>query len=120
MLMPIRSSVPETWRNNALAGRDWFTAFMMRNKKLSRCTPDATSLGRASSFNHHDVDKFFNNLETVMKTHKFEPSSISNVDETGVTTVQHPNKIVAQKGSKPVGKLTSAERGALDYCCLCS
>ncbi|XP_046666483.1 MFS-type transporter clz9-like [Homalodisca vitripennis] len=36
---------------------------------------------------------------------------IWNIDETGVQTVQRPNKIVAQKGVRQVGKATSAERG---------
>ncbi|KAG5876037.1 hypothetical protein JTB14_002978 [Gonioctena quinquepunctata] len=35
------------------------------------------------------------------------------MDEIGVTTVQRPNKIVAQKGIKRVGAATSAERGRL-------
>jgi hypothetical protein len=32
-------------------------------------------------------------------------------DETGVKTVQRPSKIVAEKGTRQVGKATSAERG---------
>ena len=32
------------------------------------------------------------------------------MDETGVTNVQKPGKIIASKGVKQVGKLTSAER----------
>ncbi|KAF0765830.1 DDE-1 domain-containing protein [Aphis craccivora] len=35
------------------------------------------------------------------------------VDETGITTVQNPFKIVAQKGKKQIGAITSAERGTL-------
>lgn len=35
------------------------------------------------------------------------------MDETGVTTVQKPNKVVARKGLKQVGAITSAERGTL-------
>lgn len=36
-----------------------------------------------------------------------------NVDETGCSTVQKIKKIVAQKGRKQVGFMTSAERGSL-------
>ena len=36
-----------------------------------------------------------------------------NLDETGVTTVQRPCKIMAEKGVKQVGSATSAERGNL-------
>ncbi|KAK1885056.1 DNA-directed RNA polymerase II subunit RPB1 [Dissostichus eleginoides] len=35
------------------------------------------------------------------------------MDETGVTTVQNPGEIVARKGTKQVGSVTSAERGTL-------
>ncbi|GFS23508.1 tigger transposable element-derived protein [Elysia marginata] len=35
------------------------------------------------------------------------------MEETGITTVQRPDKIVARKGTKQVGKMTSADRGTL-------
>jgi len=35
------------------------------------------------------------------------------MDETGITTVQTPNKIVARRGVKQIGRIVSAERGAL-------
>ena len=35
------------------------------------------------------------------------------MNETGVTTVQKPSKVVARKGFKQVGAITSAERGTL-------
>lgn len=35
------------------------------------------------------------------------------MDETGVTTVHKPDKVVAQRGHKQVGSLTSGERGTL-------
>jgi hypothetical protein len=45
---------------------------------------------------------------------------VFNVDETGVTTVPgKPTRIVALKGRKQVGRLTSAERGQLCTVELC-
>lgn len=35
------------------------------------------------------------------------------MDETWITTVQKPNKIVARRGFKQIGSITSAERGTL-------
>ena len=35
------------------------------------------------------------------------------MDETGVTTVQKSNHVVARRGSKQVGAMTSGERGTL-------
>ena len=45
--------------------------------------------------------------------HTYEPQDIYNVDETGVTTVQRPDKVVARRGTRQVGAVTSAERGTL-------
>lgn len=53
-----------------------------------------------------------------MRRYKFQPHQIYNVDETGVTTVQKPDKVIAPRGSKQVGQITSAERGTLvTVCC---
>ncbi|XP_065668147.1 uncharacterized protein LOC136088370 [Hydra vulgaris] len=41
----------------------------------------------------------------------FEPSNIWNCDETGITTVHVPPKILAPNSKKQVGSVTSAERG---------
>lgn len=58
---------------------------------------------------------------TIMKIHpKFsEGSPIYNLDETGVTTVQSPKKVIAEKGVKRLNKVTSGERGVLvTVCCI--
>jgi len=49
-----------------------------------------------------------------MDVKHFSPTRIFNVDETGLTTVQgKPSKIIALRGKKQVGVITSAERGQL-------
>ena len=35
------------------------------------------------------------------------------MDETGVTTVRKPDKIIGRRGTKQTGAITSAERGTL-------
>jgi len=52
--------------------------------------------------------------------HNFAPQNIYNVDETGMTTVQGTgSKIMAMKGRRQVGCLTSAERGQLVTVVVC-
>lgn len=46
-----------------------------------------------------------------MEKYKFPPNRTYNVGESGLSTVQKPGRILARKGQKQVGKLTSAERG---------
>lgn len=55
----------------------------------------------------------FDNLGKVMDVHKFECQDIYNLDQTGCTTVQEPDNVVAEQGVKQVGSITSAERGRL-------
>lgn len=102
---------PNSWKTNKMAGKDWLTAFLKRNPKLSIRKPEATSLGRATSFNKTNVGRFFDKLAAVLDRHKFTVSTIWNVDETGVSTVCRPSKIVAAKGKRNIGSITSAERG---------
>nr|XP_022910815.1 uncharacterized protein LOC111421852 [Onthophagus taurus] len=88
---------PGTWDENEMADEEWFRSFMNRNPSLSVRVAQATSLPRATSFNKTNVEAFYDNLQTVMDRHTYEPQDIYNVDETGVTTVQKPDKVVARR-----------------------
>lgn len=95
-------------------GRDWLNGFLRRHPQIALRTPEATSAARARGFNKVSVGKFFDILESAFDKHHFAPNNIYNVDETGMTTVQGKgSKILALKGRRQVGCLTSAERGQL-------
>ncbi|KAB0794133.1 hypothetical protein PPYR_13753 [Photinus pyralis] len=109
--------IPATWDVKKIAGRDWARSFMDRNSCLSLRNPEPTSLARSTAFNKHTVSTFFAKLKTVIEKHGFTPENIWNLDETGVTTVHRPSKIIGPKGAKQVAKVTSGERGQLVTVC---
>ncbi|KAH0814052.1 hypothetical protein GEV33_008738 [Tenebrio molitor] len=92
------------WNEHKSAGRDWLLGFMDRNKDLSLRQLEATSLGRSTSFNKHNVGMFFKNLKFILDKHKFSAENIFNLDETGCTTVHKPSRVIAMKGQKQVGQ----------------
>lgn len=96
-----------------MAGQDWFSSFMKRHPDLSIRSAQPTSLSRATSFNRTNVERFFKKLGDVIEKHGLDGNDIWNVDETGVTTVQTPDRIIARRGVKQVGAMTSGERGVL-------
>lgn len=108
-------------KEKKIAGKDWFQAFKRRHPQLTLRKPEATSLGRINGFNEESIKIFFNNVEKVFEKHNFPPHRIYNVDETGITTVQIPTKIIAEKGVKQLGKAVSYERGRnITVCCAVS
>lgn len=101
-------------------GKDWLRGFLLRNPQISLRRPEPTSLNRVLAFNRQDVNLFYDNLEEVVEKYKFEPHRIFNVDETGISGVHKPSRILAQKGRKQVGAITSGERGqnTTIVCCI--
>lgn len=113
-----KTNMPDNWIQNKVASKDWIRGFLNRQSQLSIRTPEATSLSRATSFNKTNVRDFFENLRTVFGRYQLGPEAIYNIDETGLTTVQRTQRVIAPKGTKQVGQATSAERGSLvTVCC---
>ena len=54
-----------------------------------------------------------------MNKHAYSPSRVFNMDETAVSTVMDPPKVVSKKGSRRVGLVTSAERGQNSTAVVC-
>lgn len=112
--------IPETWETNKMAGIEWMRSFLRRNPTLSLRTPEGCSLARATSFNQHNVNKFFDNLYNVMRRNErfSDGTRIYNLDETSTVTVQKSAKVISAKGVKQVNKVTSGEKGVLVTTCV--
>lgn len=66
-----------------------------------------------------DVDKYFSLLRTELEKINFDPSQTFDVDETGISVVQHrATKVVSSKGKQQVYKLISAESGVTVVTCM--
>ena len=101
------------------AGKDWLYGFLKRYPGLSLRSPEPTSLSRAIGFRKTEVDKFYNNLENVLTKEHIPATDVYNCDEVGMSSVQKPQKILAKKGKKQVGKIVSGEKGETTTALVC-
>jgi len=99
-------------KEKGLAGKKWMRLFMKRQSSLALRQPEATSYARATGFNRPAVHQFFTLLTEVVDKHGLDGSRIYNCDESGMKTVQQQHsKVIAVRGKKQVGSITSSERG---------
>ena len=61
--------------------------------------------------NKNAVSRYFHNLEKLISEQSFASNQIYNCDESGLTCVHKPVKVIAKKGKRVVPSITSAERG---------
>ncbi|XP_033103547.1 uncharacterized protein LOC117106295 [Anneissia japonica] len=95
------------------AGYDWLKGFQKRNAHLSIRKPEALSAQRAKSMNEVAVGRYFKLLGDILDklNIKDKVAPIWNCDESGLSSVHRPPKILATKGKKQVHSKTSGERG---------
>ncbi|XP_026746589.1 jerky protein homolog-like [Trichoplusia ni] len=105
---------PET----KLAGWKWYYKFLKTHPQISLRTPEPTCMARCKGFNKKTVMEFFDKYEALLDEGKFTAQQIYNVDETGLSTVHKPQKVLALKGKHQVGAVTSGDRG-LNTTCIC-
>ncbi|XP_039294504.1 jerky protein-like [Nilaparvata lugens] len=117
-----RNCIPHVFNEESrIAGKKWYYNFMKRHKDISLREPQATSLARAQGFSKENVNEFFVLLRKTVEENKIDATSIFNIDETGVSTVQNKcQKVIAEKGKRAVGSISSGERGVNTTVVCCS
>ena len=95
------------------AGRAWFDGFRSRHPKLTLRSTQSLSHARASSANQEIIGDYFGKLAAVCAKLNLltKPMQIYNMDETGVTVVHKPGKVVTEVGRRNVWAVTSGEKG---------
>ena len=96
------------------AGHAWFEGFQRRHPKLTICSPQALACNTAICANNREtVDEFFGKLGSVYGQLNLITKSmlIYNCDETGISVVHKPGKVIAELGHRNMYTVTSAERG---------
>ena len=98
---------------NDKAGRGWFDGFRARHPQLTIRLPQPLSHCRALCSNRETIDHFFGKLGALYGRPNLiaKPMQIFNADETGVSIVHKPGKVVTEVGRRNVYAVTSAERG---------
>ena len=97
---------------NGAAGRAWFEGFKSRHPNLTLRIAQPLSYCRAIAANKEIIQDFFAKLGAVCARLNLltKPMQIFNVDETGISIVHKPGKVVTELGRKNVWSVTSAEK----------
>ena len=103
-------AIPDVWRKEGMATREWYYGYMFRHPKLALKAPEGMSLARAIAFNRVNVEVFFKAYVEAVERHSFMPARIFNLDESGLSTVMKPCKVVCERG-RPVASQVARERG---------
>ena len=109
-----KMNIDHPWNaQEMMAGKDWFTNFLKRNKDISLRKPQSLSKARAEGMSKKAVEDFFCLLKDVYVNTNIsdKPHLIFNMDESGIPLNNSPSKIVAPKGAREIVKLSSVERG---------
>jgi len=95
------------------ADRAWFEGFMRRHPKLTVRSPQPLSYCRALCSNKDTITDFFGKLGAIYGRLNLisKPMQIYNCDESGVTVVFKPNKVVAELGKRNGYAISAAKGG---------
>lgn len=95
------------------AGRSWFDGFRKRHPQLTLRVPQPLSYCHALCSNEEIIKDFFSKLGALYGKLDLisKPSQVYNMDESGISVVHKPGKVLAELGRRNVHSITSAEKG---------
>ena len=88
--------IPNSWVAAKKAGSDWLSGFMKRHPNLTLRTPESTSLSRATSFNRHNVNAFYDKYESVLQRDGFTPDKIGTLMRLAAPQYRSQEKLLLQ------------------------
>ena len=113
-----RSGQPHPF-NNGMAGCGWMEGFRKRHPKITLRTPQALSYCRAAMANKSIVGDFFAKLGALYGCLSLiaKPMQVFNIDETGISIVHKPGKVICDLGRKRVFAYY-CRKGTNTHCCI--
>ena len=95
------------------AGRSWFDGFRSRHQNLTIRSAQSLSHSRAACANENVIRDYFAKLGALCARLNIltKPMQIFNMDETGLSIVHKPGRVLTQVGRRNVWAITSAEKG---------
>ena len=107
---------------NEKAGRAWFDGLRQCHPQLTIRSPQPLSYCRAMSANADTVNDFFGKLGAIYGSRLnliSKPMQVFNCDETGISVVHKPGKVVAEVRWRNVYAVTSGEKGKTHTILVC-
>ena len=85
---------------NGMAGRGWWEGFMRRYPRLSLRKPQPLSMACASAGSEEVIKAFFEKLGGIYGRLNLlsKPMLVFNCDETGITVVHSPGRVITEMG----------------------
>lgn len=97
---------------NGIPGKDWWDGFKRRNPTVVLRRPEKLSTVRSRMLNAVTVGNYMKELKGFSN---LNPTSIWNMDETGINMEHQPTRVVARQGSKSVPGRVSNSRENITF-----
>ena len=105
---------------NGMAGCAWLDGFRSRHPHIAVHIAQSLSYSRAVRANEEIICDYFAKLGAMYARLNIPTNPmIFNVDETGISIVHKPRKVITEVGRKNVWSLSSAEKGKKHHFDMC-